>query len=235
MKTDKAVRNSRRLRGFFKDGARMIRNNPVFRGEDERGRRPPPGRPTIPDRKCRELGGRFRRPLPAKSRISFDFFAYYSSGDEPNQIINVPSDWATGASSMVINAGCVRNEGIELSARFQLVKTKNWRWNIDANWAKNWNELVELPPGRQCLAAQCEQYHRQQSLHLRLSGRRVGGVSTDTGSKAAQRCFFYYDADGHKIDCSGQHIVDASTGNPILDATNPQGPGQYLPPSGRPA
>lgn len=78
-----------------------------------------------------------------QNRVSFDF-AYYDS-ETTNQIINVPSDWATGASSMVINAGCVRNRGIELAARFRPVSTKNWRWDIDVNWSKNWNELVELP------------------------------------------------------------------------------------------
>ena len=32
-----------------------------------------------------------------------------------------------------------------------------------------------------------------------------------------------------KIDCSGQHIVDASTGNPILDATNLRDLGSIYP------
>ena len=161
-----------------------------------------------------------------QNRISFDF-AYYSS-ETTNQIINVPSDWATGASSMVINAGCVRNEGIELSARFQLVKTKNWRWNIDANWSKNWNELVELPPGVNVWQLNASNTIGSKVFIYAYPGGELGriyGYGLETAPKGA----FYYDADGHKIDCSGQHIVDASTGNPILDATNLKDLGSIYP------
>lgn len=126
-----------------------------------------------------------------QNRISFDF-AYYSS-ETTNQIINVPSDWATGASSMVINAGCVRNEGIELSARFQLVKTKNWRWNIDANWSKNWNELVELPPGVNVWQLNASNTIGSKVFIYAYPGGELGriyGYGLETAPKGA----FYYDA-----------------------------------------
>ena len=59
----------------------------------------------------------------------------------------MPIDQAVGATSVVVNAGCVRNSGVEVSARFQPISTKNFQWTINANWAKNWNKLVELSDG----------------------------------------------------------------------------------------
>ena len=84
---------------------------------------------------------------------------------------------------MVINAGCVRNEGIELSARFQLVKTKNWRWNIDANWSKNWNELVELPPGVNVWQLNASNTISSKVFIYAYRGGGFGALSTDTGSR----------------------------------------------------
>lgn len=80
-----------------------------------------------------------------KSRLNFDV-AYYHS-ETTDQIITVPIDQAVGATSVVVNAGCVRNRGVEISARFQPVKTKDFEWTISANWSKNWNKLVELADG----------------------------------------------------------------------------------------
>ena len=234
MKTDKAVRNSRRLRGFFKDGARMIRNNPVFRGEDERGRRPPPGRPTIPDRKCRELGGRFRRPLPAKT-ASLSTLCLLQFGDDATRSSTSPP---TGRPALrrwsSTPAACVTRVS-ELSARFQLVKTKKLGVGISMPTGRrtgmNWSSC---PPGVNVWQLNASNTIGSKVFIYAYPGGELGAylrIRARNSPKGA----FYYDADGHKIDCSGQHIVDASTGNPILDATNPQGPGQYLPPSGRPA
>ena len=49
-----------------------------------------------------------------KKRLAFDVAYYFS--ETTDQIINVPSDWATGASSILINAGCVRNKGVEVAS-----------------------------------------------------------------------------------------------------------------------
>lgn len=83
-----------------------------------------------------------------KSRLNFDV-AYYHS-ETTDQIITVPIDQAVGATSVVVNAGCVRNRGVEISARFQPVKTKDFEWTISANWSKNWNKLVELATAWRC-------------------------------------------------------------------------------------
>lgn len=47
-----------------------------------------------------------------KKRLNFDLTLYQSS--TKNQIIKVPLDWSVGYSSAILNAGEVRNRGIEL-------------------------------------------------------------------------------------------------------------------------
>ncbi len=161
-----------------------------------------------------------------QNRISFDV-AYYDS-NTTNQIISVPSDWSTGAPYMVINAGCVRNNGIELSARFQPVKTKNWQWDIDMNWSKNWNELVELAPGVNVWQLNSSNTVGSKVFIYAYPGGELGriyGYGLETAPKGA----FYYDENGQKVDCSGQHIVDMATGNPVLDAVNLKDLGSIYP------
>ena len=50
----------------------------------------------------------------------------------------------SGYSSRQLNSGLVRNRGIEISLGGAPVRTKDFEWNIDANIAKNKNELVRL-------------------------------------------------------------------------------------------
>jgi len=51
---------------------------------------------------------------------------------------------ATGYYSQYINAGKMRNRGLELSLSLTPVQTSNFRWDIKANFAKNDNKLLTL-------------------------------------------------------------------------------------------
>ena len=76
-------------------------------------------------------------------RIGIDA-AYYNRLTS-DQIFPISIEPATGYSSMVANAGDVRNKGIELLVDFVPVQTKDFRWDISVNFAKN-NSLVESLP-----------------------------------------------------------------------------------------
>lgn len=76
-------------------------------------------------------------------RIGIDA-AYYDRLTS-DQIFPISVEPATGYTSMVSNAGDVRNKGVELLLSLTPVQTKNFRWDIDINWAKN-NSLVESLP-----------------------------------------------------------------------------------------
>ncbi len=76
-------------------------------------------------------------------RIGVDA-AYYNRLTS-DQIFPISIEPATGYSSMVSNAGDVRNKGIELLVDFVPVQTKDFRWDLSVNFAKN-NSLVEDLP-----------------------------------------------------------------------------------------
>lgn len=64
-----------------------------------------------------------------------------------DQITRVPLDFSTGFSSAILNAGNVRNVGVEVSINANPVKTKNFKWNTTINWSKNQNRVLELADG----------------------------------------------------------------------------------------
>lgn len=51
----------------------------------------------------------------------------------------------TGFPSILSNLGEVRNRGVEVTLRGQVIKTKNFRWNVDANFTYNKNTIESLP------------------------------------------------------------------------------------------
>jgi TonB-linked SusC/RagA family outer membrane protein len=77
-----------------------------------------------------------------KNRLGFDV-SYYITNTK-NQIIPVAISTATGYSSKVMNAGDIQNKGVELSLYGTPVKTRNFSWNVNLNFTRNRNEVIEL-------------------------------------------------------------------------------------------
>ena len=75
-------------------------------------------------------------------RISFDG-AYYNNKTF-DQIIAPTISSGTGQLAKVINAGEIDNKGVELHLGVTPVKTKDFSWNLDANWSKNNSKVVVL-------------------------------------------------------------------------------------------
>ncbi|HWI92167.1 MAG TPA: SusC/RagA family TonB-linked outer membrane protein [Flavisolibacter sp.] len=77
-----------------------------------------------------------------KNRVGFDASYYHTN--TINQIIPVATSTATGYSSKFVNAGNIENKGIELSIYGTPVKTGNFSWNVNVNWTRNRNKVLEL-------------------------------------------------------------------------------------------
>ena len=77
-----------------------------------------------------------------KNRLYGDINLYMKN--TKNDIINGTTIAYSGYSSRTMNAGLVRNKGIEILLGGTPVRTKDWEWNITGNISKNINELVEL-------------------------------------------------------------------------------------------
>ncbi len=154
-----------------------------------------------------------------RNRLGFDLALYNSS--TTNQIVSVDIDPIVGASSMKINAGEINNKGIEVAFYATPVKSKDFTWNVNLNWAKNKNTLVSLQEG----------WDPDQPFETDM-GTTIGGrlhVYSYIGQEmhqiygfALQRApegSYYTDANGNQVDCSGQVILDATTGLPSVENT----------------
>jgi TonB-linked SusC/RagA family outer membrane protein len=80
-----------------------------------------------------------------KGRLGLDLTLY--NNFTKNQILEVPLDQTTGYSRAVLNSGLVRNQGIEVLLTGKPIHTKDFKWNITINWAKNKNKVLELADG----------------------------------------------------------------------------------------
>lgn len=80
-----------------------------------------------------------------KDRIRFDF-NYYTRNTK-DQILPLPVNGTSGYSVAVINAGEIKNNGIEITLGGTPVKTKEFTWNADFNVAFNRNKVVSIFPG----------------------------------------------------------------------------------------
>lgn len=76
------------------------------------------------------------------NRLSVDF-TYYNRNSK-DQILSRDLDPSTGFTVTSINAGSVRNKGIELQLGYTVVRNKDWNWQIDVNYFQNRNK-VSLP------------------------------------------------------------------------------------------
>jgi TonB-linked SusC/RagA family outer membrane protein len=78
-----------------------------------------------------------------KNRITYTITAYQNNSKD--QIVKIPALWETGYSARVINAGEVRNRGLEMTLNTYPIKNKNFSWSVNANWSMNRNKILSIP------------------------------------------------------------------------------------------
>lgn len=164
-----------------------------------------------------------------QNRLGFDLALYNTS--TTNQIVSADIDPIVGASNVRINAGELRNKGIELSLSATPVKTQNFSWDINVNWAKNINTLASYQDG----------WDPAQPMETDM-GTTIGGrlhVYSYVGEemyklygfavKKAPAGSYYLDENGNQVDVSGQVVLDGTTGLPSLIATSDNYLGKVTP------
>ncbi len=77
-----------------------------------------------------------------KNRLGFDVTYYHAKS--VNQIVAAPVSDATGYDFKYINAGSILNQGFEVSLYGTPVKTHDFTWNININWTRNRNQVLDL-------------------------------------------------------------------------------------------
>ena len=79
------------------------------------------------------------------NRVGLDV-TYYNKVSS-DQILNVNISNATGYLSKLLNAGKIKNQGVEIQLTATPIKVKNFQWDIGLNWARNKNEVLSLASG----------------------------------------------------------------------------------------
>ncbi|MFI3305407.1 MAG: SusC/RagA family TonB-linked outer membrane protein [Rikenellaceae bacterium] len=149
-----------------------------------------------------------------QNRVDLDLAVYKNI--TTNQIISASQSSEVGATAITMNAGRIDNKGIEASIRVTPIRTKDFTWDISANWALNKNKLVSLQDGWDADTP------LQSSTSTTIGGRvyiysyvgesmqQIYGYDYERAPEGST----YTDTDGNVVDCSGMKIINESTGYP---------------------
>ena len=145
-----------------------------------------------------------------RNRLNIDM-AYYNS-KTTNALASMPVSAASGMTSVYTNAGSIRNHGFEIQATGTIIRTKDIRWNVTANWSINRNKVLELGEGIDFWqiagrGSYAYMYAYEGSSLTSMYGRR---------HKRAPEGSYVIDGSGKMIDVSGQ-IVHDQNGSPIIN------------------
>lgn len=140
------------------------------------------------------------------NRIGIDV-TYYQSRTK-NQILNLPLDITSGYSTRKINAGLIRNNGVEVMLTGSIIKNKSLTWDAFVNFSANRSKVLELTDG----LTNYVMASRSVSVEARVNERMgnmygIGFARVQSTDKDAP----YYDATGQY---TGQ-MVYGSNGRPI--------------------
>jgi TonB-linked SusC/RagA family outer membrane protein len=80
-----------------------------------------------------------------KNRLGFDL-AYYNKRIV-DQILQTTAPMSSGGSSIWMNVGELRNQGVELNLYGTVVENRDWRVDLSGNLAWNTNKVVKLADG----------------------------------------------------------------------------------------
>jgi TonB-linked SusC/RagA family outer membrane protein len=80
-----------------------------------------------------------------KNRLGFDMSFYDKKNNDLLTPVTIST--ATGFSRQWLNAGKTQNKGVEVSLYGSPVKSDNFEWRVDINWAQNKNKVLALPQG----------------------------------------------------------------------------------------
>jgi TonB-linked SusC/RagA family outer membrane protein len=89
-----------------------------------------------------EVGGELR---VLRDRVGLE--VNYYNNLTTDQILQIPISQASGATSSLINAGKIRNAGLEVLLKAQPVVYRGFAWDVMLNWARNRGTVEELAPG----------------------------------------------------------------------------------------
>ncbi|HEX5025698.1 MAG TPA: SusC/RagA family TonB-linked outer membrane protein [Agriterribacter sp.] len=134
-----------------------------------------------------------------KSRFGFNFTYYDTKTKDQLLLIGIPS--ATLFSQKYINAGLIRNSGVELTADVTPIKSSNFAWTAAVNYSKNNNKVERLTENMKSV--------------IIGEGDAVYLIKVDEGSS-----FGDVYVRGWARDDKGRRLVDEDGSPTLTDGTN---------------
>jgi TonB-linked SusC/RagA family outer membrane protein len=113
--------------------------------------------------------------------------ASYYNRQTRDQILPLSQSAATGYTFRYINAGRVDNKGFEVNLFGTPVRTSDFSWDVNVNWAKNENKIVELTEEQKTLII------TNAPFAVRLEAREGESFGSIVGYD------YLYDDDGNKV------------------------------------
>ncbi|RGN31512.1 SusC/RagA family TonB-linked outer membrane protein [Bacteroides oleiciplenus] len=82
--------------------------------------------------------------LNSRINLTADIYNRLSDGQIMDRIVPLE----TGESKATFNVGSVRNRGIELGLQFGAIRNSEFSWDVNVNYSRNWNKIIELSNGK---------------------------------------------------------------------------------------
>ena len=139
-----------------------------------------------------------------KNRLRFN--ANYFDRTSKDQILSVTLPSTTGFSSALINAGEVSSSGFEFTLGGTPVKTNDFTWDLNANFATNRNKIVELYPGVDNFQFASFAYSGTQPIRVERRVGKAWGELVTAGIKRDANGVAAIDDDGFPIIESGHNL-----------------------------
>ena len=133
------------------------------------------------------------------NRLGFDITYYNTRTEDQLLLIGVPG--ATLFRDKYINAGLIRNKGIEVTADYTPIKTTTFQWTAGVNYSKNTNKVERLTENMKSVVIG--------------AGDAVYLIKVDEGSS-----FGDVYVRGWQRDSLGRRLVEADGSPTLTDGTN---------------
>ncbi len=148
-----------------------------------------------------------------KNRFGIDL-TYYDALSV-DQIIPVPVSPTTGFTTFILNAGSIRNRGIEAVVTATPVSKKNFNWNLNVNFTRNRNNVEKIRDGIEEIVLGTHFGYVGSSASLRLiEGEPYGNIY----GRSFKR-YYANPADETNILDRSLPLLINNNGYPILETT----------------
>lgn len=137
------------------------------------------------------------------NRLGLDASWYRTNSN--NQILLLPVSGSKGYDNKYINAGLIRNQGLELTLTAAPVVIRNFRWDVSLNWAHNSNEIVEL-------------YHDGRGNNLTVYSLAVNPSICNLVAREGEPFGTLYGYDFYR-DAQGRPVVNPKNGYYLINPT----------------